>query len=106
MIVEDQEIEDHYLEPELIEKEDKNIKYLKLFLKLLLWSLLNALFIRLEFGIVYLVVSSLVLICLNTNVGKKKKGTVSAYSVFNPNLERLPGQLTSEQIEKSLIGAF
>lgn len=31
-------------------------------------------------------------------------GTLSAYSVFNPNYERLPGQLTAAQFENEIRG--
>ncbi len=73
-------------------------------LKFLLWVTLFALFIILEFGAVYFVISLLVIIYLNT--GKRKKGQISAYSVFNPNMERIQGTLTPEHIEKSIVGTF
>lgn len=77
----------------------------KLMLKILLWIILFAIFIKLEFGVVYFVISLIVIICLNTS-NRKKKGKLSAYSVFNPNVERIQGTLTPEQIEKSLIGGL
>lgn len=86
--------------------ESFNVRAAKRALKFLLWCILYAIFIRLEFGIVYVVVSSFVIIYFNTSTGKKKKNTVSAYSVFNPNVERLPGQLTAEQLEKSMVRGF
>ena len=73
-------------------------------LKFLLWIILLIIFIKLEFGIVYFVVSLLFLIYFNTSV--RRKSGLSAYSVFNPNLERLHGTLTPEQVEKSLTGTF
>lgn len=92
--------------PEVQEQTPKEfrIKLIKIILKFILWATLFALFIKLEFGIVYFVCSLLVIICLNTNVGKR--GPISAYSVFNPNLERLQGQITAEQLERSLISPF
>lgn len=80
--------------------DDFKLKITKLILKFLLWATLGALFIKLEFGLVYLICSLLVIIYLNTNVGRR--GPVSAYSVFNPNVQRLykDGQLTAEQLEK------
>lgn len=30
---------------------------------------------------------------------QRKEGTLSAYSLFNPNLQRLPGQLTAEHLD-------
>ena len=85
---------------------------IRLSLKVALWAVLWAIFIRIEFGAVYFVVSLLVIICLNTRTGAKhrnrQRGThgLSAYSVFNPNLERLPGQITSEQLERNLVQMF
>jgi hypothetical protein len=96
--------------PELIEEngeeelEEDKLKMLKIVLKILLWCCLFVIFVKLEFGVVYLVTSLLVLIYLNTNI-RKRKG-VSAYSVFNKDLKRLPGQLTAEQLEQSLIRGF
>ncbi|RNA21309.1 SAY domain-containing 1 [Brachionus plicatilis] len=86
------------------EPEEIKLNRFKLALKFLLWAILLTLFIKLEFGLVYFVCSLLVLIYLNTNVGKKSK--ISAYSVFNPNVERIQGTITAEQLEKNLIKPF
>lgn len=72
------------------------------FLKVILWFILWGLFIELEFGAVYFVISSLYIIYANTRTGPKADGSLSAYSVFNPNYERLEGTFTSEQFEKEL----
>lgn len=61
--------------------------FLRLCLKVVIWSLLFALFIRLEFGLVYFICSLIFFICYNTS--KRKKGRLSPYSVFNRNLERM-----------------
>jgi hypothetical protein len=73
-------------------KEQEPLKYyiIKLILKILLWTTLFAIFIKLEFGIPYFIISLLIIIFLNTNVGRKNS-KISAYSVFNPNLERIQG---------------
>lgn len=92
--------------PEAVDdSESLKLKIIKLSLKFLLWAILFAIFIRFEFGVVYLVVSLLVIIYLNTGV-RKKKGHLSAYSVFNPNLERIEGTVTAEQLQKNLMGGF
>lgn len=91
-------------ETEIEQTEDIKTFTIKLALQILLWTILFALFIKLEFGAVYFVISLLFIIYLNT--GKRKKGKISAYSVFNPNVERIQGTLTPEHIEKSLIGSF
>jgi hypothetical protein len=36
------------------------------------------------------------------NLGDRRAGELSAYSVFNPNYERLPGQLTGAQFEAEI----
>lgn len=89
-------------EPEI--EEPFRLRLIKIALKFFLWATLFALFIKLEFGIVYFVVSLLVLVYLNT--GRRAPGTKSAYSVFNPNVERIQGQLTAEQLEKNLMRPF
>ena len=94
---------DQIIEQECSPEEFK-LKIIKIILKFLLWAVLYAIFIKLEFGLVYLVCSLLVIIYLNTNVVKKSR--ISAYSVFNPNVERLPGQITAEKLEKNLIKPF
>ena len=79
---------------------DKHFK-INLILKFVLWLILFFIFIKLEFGLVYFIISLIVAIYLNTSK-TKKKGVLSAYSVFNPNLERLNGTFTSDHVEKSI----
>ncbi|XP_038667428.1 SAYSvFN domain-containing protein 1 [Scyliorhinus canicula] len=72
-------------------------------LKFLLWLVLLGLFIELEFGLVYFVLSMFYWIYVGTrDPGRKKKGEVSAYSVFNPGCEAIKGSLTAEQFEREL----
>lgn len=78
------------------------LKLLILFLKAVLWLTLWMLFIHLEFGAVYLIISLLILIYRNTSTIRRNIYTPSAYSVFNPNCERIDGTFTSEQFEKEL----
>lgn len=68
----------------------------------LLWATLYMIAIQFEFGAVYFILSSLVLIWKNTRSGPKKKGEVSAYSVFNPNCEAIDGTLKAEQFEREI----
>uniref|UniRef100_A0A915PYA0 SAYSvFN domain-containing protein n=1 Tax=Setaria digitata TaxID=48799 RepID=A0A915PYA0_9BILA len=65
------------------------------------WLLAQWYFIYIEFGLVFFVFSLLVF--LITNLGKRKPGELSAYSVFNPYCKRLPGTLTAEQLERDLL---
>ena len=105
---EEEEEDDEEVEPE---NEETLKRYIfKLFLKFALWSTLFALFIRFEFGLVYFVVSLLVIIYLNTSNRrrgtrmKRRKGELSAYSVFNKNVERIQGTITAEQLQNNLMG--
>ncbi|KAL2715117.1 SAYSvFN domain-containing protein 1 [Vespula squamosa] len=67
-----------------------------------LWVTLYIIAIEIEFGAVYFVISTLVLICLNTRSRPKKKGELSAYSVFNPNCEAIEGTLDASQFEREI----
>lgn len=92
---EDQEITDP------IRKKDF---YMKLCLKLTLYFTLFAIFIKLEFGIVYFVISSIFIMYFNTS--DTKKNGLSAYSVFNPNMKRIDGTVTAEQLQSNMMGKF
>ncbi|KAK7104005.1 hypothetical protein V1264_018784 [Littorina saxatilis] len=73
-------------------------------LKILLWLILWGIFIELQFGAVFFAVSALVFVYKNTRTGRgRKKKSLSAYSVFNPNCERLQGTITAEQLEANLL---
>ncbi|CAI9720913.1 Hypothetical predicted protein [Octopus vulgaris] len=71
-------------------------------LKIILWLILWGFFVEIGFGAVYFIASAFIFICKNTNTGSKKKTGPSAYSVFNPDCERLDGTFTAEQFEKEL----
>ncbi|XP_051889866.1 SAYSvFN domain-containing protein 1 isoform X2 [Pristis pectinata] len=72
-------------------------------LKFLLWLVLLGLFIELEFGLVYFVLSMFYWIYIGTrDPSEKKQGEVSAYSVFNPGCKAIEGSLTAEQFEREL----
>ncbi|XP_069464856.1 SAYSvFN domain-containing protein 1 [Ambystoma mexicanum] len=74
-----------------------------LLLKFLLWLVLLGLFVELEFGLVYFVLSMFYWIYEGTRgPGEKKSGEKSAYSVFNPGCESIQGTLTAEQLEREL----
>ncbi|XP_067681114.1 SAYSvFN domain-containing protein 1-like [Haliotis asinina] len=71
-------------------------------LKIILWFLLWGVFVELGFGAVYFIVSISIILYRNTRTGPRRDGRLSAYSVFNPNCERLDGTFTAEQFEKEL----
>jgi Mg2+/citrate symporter len=93
--------EDNQDESDDEQSVDKRKFYVNLVLKISLWSIIWIIFIKIEFGVVYLIVSLLIIIYLNT--GQRNKSKLSAYSVFNPNLKRIEGTLTAEHAEKFII---
>ncbi|CAH7463885.1 SAYSvFN domain-containing protein 1 [Phodopus roborovskii] len=73
------------------------------FLKVLLWLVLLGLFVELEFGLPYFVLSMFYWMYVGTRgPEEKKEGEKSAYSVFNPGCEAIQGTLTAEQLEHEL----
>ncbi|XP_077973978.1 SAYSvFN domain-containing protein 1-like [Styela clava] len=74
----------------------------ELFLKVLLWLILYMLFLELEFGMVFLLLSGFYFIYSNTRTRSRLENEPSAYSVFNPNCQRLQGSLTAEQFESEI----
>lgn len=71
-------------------------------LKVVLWCLLMAFFITLEFGAVFFILSVFYVMFINFRQSKKQHGELSAYSVFNPNCEAIKGTLTAEQFENEI----
>eukprot|EP01138_Halocafeteria_seosinensis_P004858 gb/GECG01004967.1/.p1 GENE.gb/GECG01004967.1/~~gb/GECG01004967.1/.p1 ORF type:complete len:132 (+),score=11.25 gb/GECG01004967.1/:1-396(+) len=53
-----------------------------------------------DFWLIWFMVTLMYLMC--TQLGTRKKGEKSAYSVFNDNFETLPGQLTAERFDREL----
>ncbi|XP_078592624.1 SAYSvFN domain-containing protein 1-like isoform X1 [Branchiostoma floridae x Branchiostoma japonicum] len=72
------------------------------FLKFVLWLILLGFFIEMGFAAVYIVLSIFYVMYVNMRSGGRGPGELSAYSVFNPNCERLQGTLTAEQFEREL----
>lgn len=75
----------------------------QLMLTILMWIFAWLFCIEQQFGAVFFVVSMIFFIYYNTRTGRKEKNRLSAYSVFNPNCERIDGTFTSEQFEKELL---
>ncbi|KAG9470328.1 hypothetical protein GDO78_018128 [Eleutherodactylus coqui] len=87
-----------------VEPADSSAWKTILLLKFLLWLVLLGLFVELEFGLVYFVLSMFYWLYVGTRrPGLKKKGEKSAYSVFNPGCEAIEGTLTAEQFERELL---
>uniref|UniRef100_A0A3B3ZNP7 SAYSvFN domain-containing protein n=1 Tax=Periophthalmus magnuspinnatus TaxID=409849 RepID=A0A3B3ZNP7_9GOBI len=69
-------------------------------LKLLLWLVLLGLFVELEFGLPFFVLSLFYWIYEGLRSPEARQpGELSAYSVFNPDCQPLLGTLTAEQLE-------
>jgi hypothetical protein len=51
-------------------------------------------------GPIYLLLA--IIITIFTHLGKKREGEASAYSVFNPGVRRLPGQLDADTIDQQI----
>ncbi|KAM9316893.1 SAYSvFN domain-containing protein 1 [Gastrophryne carolinensis] len=82
---------------------DASLWKVTLLLKFLLWLVLLGLFVELEFGLAYFLLSMFYWIYEGTRrPGRRKKGEKSAYSVFNPGCEAIQGTLTAEQFEREL----
>ncbi|RVE53930.1 hypothetical protein evm_001333 [Chilo suppressalis] len=69
----------------------------------IIWLTLFVIFLKLQFGAVFFVISVLIGICLNTRTRPKRKGEVSAYSVFNQNCVSIDGTLKAEQFEREIM---
>ena len=59
----------------------------------ILWYSLYRLFLKYNFGAVYFMLTIIALIFLN--LGQRKPGELSAYSIFNPNHQRILGTMTT-----------
>ena len=59
-----------------------------------IWSIIYKLFIDFGFGLIYFFITIILLIF--NNLGERKPWELSAYSIFNPNFERIPGSINSE----------
>lgn len=77
-----------------------------LLLKIALWIVLYLLFLELEWGAVYVIISAFYLIFTNFRNGQRKSWEPSAYSVFNPDCEPIDGTLKPEHFEKQIRYGF
>jgi hypothetical protein len=88
----------------IIEENPESWKYfaIKWTIYSISWLTLFLIFLKLEFGAVFFVISVFVGICLNTRTRPRKKGEVSAYSVFNADCVSIDGTLKAEQFEREI----
>ena len=59
--------------------------------------------VHVGFGAVYFATSCFAFIWLNLGTRRRKKGEMSAYSVFNPDCQSIQGTLTAEKMEKEML---
>lgn len=71
-------------------------------LKALLWLILWALFVEIEFGVPYLIVSAVYFMFVSLRGSRRRPWEPSAYSVFNKGCEAIDGTLSGEQIDREL----
>ena len=70
-------------------------------LKLFVWLTLFLIFIRLEFGAIYFIISVLYLMWSSLD-SRRRRNQLSAYSVFNPNFEKIQGTFSAEDYDRQL----
>lgn len=68
----------------------------------ILWLITFFIFIKWEFGTVFLISSAIIFMYVNTRTGPKKRNEISAYSVFNQNCKSIDGTLKAEQFEREI----
>jgi len=71
-------------------------------LKALIYMLCQTIAFLLQFGAVFFSLALLVFICTNLRNRSKRKGELSAYSVFNPNCEPIHGTVSAKDLENQL----
>lgn len=90
---------------EEIEEENEEKKSINnwqiILLKFFVWLTLYLIFIRLEFGAIYFIIS-LLYIMWSTLGSHRRRDQLSAYSVFNPNFEKIQGTFTAEDYDRQL----
>lgn len=59
---------------------------------------------RLSLGPVYILGSIAALILMN--MGTRRAGEWSAYSIFNEDVQRLPGEMTQDQVDNAFRGRW
>ncbi|XP_065355179.1 SAYSvFN domain-containing protein 1 [Calliphora vicina] len=87
---------------ESVDSDSRIFKYTLRIVYIAFWVTLYIIAIELQFGIVFLMLSALIGIYLNTRTGPKNTNEISAYSVFNKNCESIDGTLKAEQFEREI----
>lgn len=77
-----------------------DLNYKKIAIYVGFWSIGSRIAWRYDLGPIYIL--GTVLVCMFMNLGKRKEGELSAYSIFNEGAERLPGDGLGEQMDAQL----
>jgi hypothetical protein len=80
----------------------KNYQFvpLKFVRRTVLWFLVWFLFVHFDFGSLWIIISLFLVVFLN--LGERKEGELSAYSVFNKGFQRILGTIDIEQFENEI----
>jgi len=92
--------EDQEDDEETKDRTWSRIDYAIFFVKFLVWACIQMIFVKIEFGAVFFIVSCILF--MTSNLGKRKSGEASAYSVFNENCEALDGTFSGQQFDQQL----
>ena len=76
----------------------------KTWLRIALWTFLWKLFIYIEFGSLFIIVT--LFAAVFGNLGQKEAGDLSGYSVFNKGFKTLLGQSTGQQFDNEIRHNF
>lgn len=76
-------------------------KYIREYYSVAIWLIVWYIFVIIEFGQLFFILSIFALIFLN--LGERRKGEMSAYSVFNKGFMKLLGTTTAEQFENEIL---
>lgn len=100
---EEEEEKDSLHENETRSNDNSKLKHVLYMVWFLFWATCWMIAIELQFGIVFLLFSALLGIYFNTRTGPKRRGEISAYSVFNENCESIQGTLDAKQLEGEML---
>ncbi|KAF3330344.1 hypothetical protein FCM35_KLT03698 [Carex littledalei] len=73
---------------------------LKAWAFIILWFLLAPIAQKLDLGPIYIIGTGFLLILLN--LGRRQRGELSAYSIFNEDFRELPGTLNAERLDRDI----
>lgn len=70
------------------------------YLSFMVWMILSPIAAKYDLGPVYILGTIFLLIVVN--LGVRREGELSGYSLFNENVQSLPGQLQADQIDQQI----